>query len=287
MLGTLHTSLAALLLLTTLGARAELRAETVNLTLENGTEITAELRLPANSEDGPHAAVMLFGGLRSAGDVLDLLPESETPIALASFDYPFDPPEDLRFPGAIQHLPTARRAIFDTLEGIGLLFEAMAAHPDIDAERITVVGASLGAPFAIIAAADHEIPGVVAVQGYGRLATVISHQFRIRWEPEWGGVGSLAATVLGQAIALWARLPEPEAHARRLGTHQRGLLISAEADRIIPPAASDALWTAMQASQARVQHLPLPGGHLSSSADRLILRIYRESVAWKRRQGLL
>lgn len=282
----LRGGVAALLIALSFAVQAERRTEQLILTLEDGAELTAELRLPA-AADGPHPAVMLFGGLRSAGEVLDLLPESEQPIALASFDYPFEVPRDLRFPGALRHLPAARRAIFDTLEGIGRLHAALAAHPDIDAERITVVGASLGAPFAVISAAEHRIPGMVAVQGYGKLATVISHQFRIRWEPEWGSAGALAAKLLGHAIALWARLPEPEPHARQLTSGQHGLLIAADADQIIPESASQALWRAMQGSQARVQRRVLPGGHLHSSADALIRRIYNEAIAWKRDEGLI
>lgn len=283
----IRRSLAGVLLLALpLAAQAERRHESITLELEDGPTITAELRIPA-AGDGPYPAVMLFGGLRSAGEVLDLLPESQRPLALASFDYPFEPPRDLDFPGAVRHLPAARRAIFDTLEGIGRLHAALAAHPAIDAERITIVGASLGAPFAVIAAAEHDIPGLVAVQGYGKLATVISHQFRIRWEPEWGRAGALAAQLLGNAIALWARLPEPEAHARRLGHSQHALLITAEEDRIIPEAASEALWEAMQASEAGVTRQALPGGHLHSGADALIRRIYREAVAWKLLADLL
>jgi dienelactone hydrolase len=280
-------SLAGVLLLAlSLAAQAERRHESITLELEEGPTITAELRIPA-AGDGPYPAVMLFGGLRSAGEVLDLLPEGKHPIALASFDYPFEPPRDLDFPGALQHLPAARRAIFDTLDGIGQLHAALAAHPEIDAERITIVGASLGAPFAVIAAANHDIPGMVAVQGYGKLATVISHQFRIRWEPEWGRAGVLAAQLLGHGIALWARLPEPERHARKLTSGQHALLITAEADRIIPETASEALWEAMQASEAKVARQALPGGHLRSGADGLIRRIYQEAIAWKLHAGLL
>lgn len=274
-----------LLLLLPLAAQAERRHETITLELEEGSTITAELRIPAEG-DGPYPAVMLFGGLRSAAEVLDLLPETEHHVALASFDYPYEP-RDFDFPGMLRHLPAARRAVFDTLEGIGELHAALAAHPEIDAERITVVGASLGAPFAVISAADHGIPGMVAVQGYGKLATVISHQFRFRWEPKWGRAGALAAQLLGNAIALWARLPEPEAHARRLTRSQHALLITAEDDRIIPETASEALWKAMQSSQAKVSRETLPGGHLHPEADALILRIYREAVAWKRLAGLL
>ena len=280
-------ALATLLALPVGSALADHRRETVTLTLESGRRIAAELRLPSNAGDTPVPAVMLFGGLQSADHTLDLLPEVDVPMAMARFDYPYDPPRSFSFPGSLRHLPAARAAIFDTLEGIGALFDALVAHPAIDGERITVVGASLGAPFAVVTAARHDIPGMVAVQGYGNLDTVIAHQLALRFEPRLGLAGVVLADVLSWLITAYARLPSPEDHARQLEPDQRALLVTARDDRIIPEQATNALWTAMTESRATAARRDLEGGHLHSSADAMIERILGETLDWLREEGLL
>ncbi|MCI0749606.1 MAG: hypothetical protein L0Y32_03525, partial [Nevskiales bacterium] len=64
----------------------------------------------------------------------------------ATFDYPFDAPRKFIFPDSLKLAPELRDAIHGTLDGIGKLHDALKQRPDIDPARITVAGASAGAP---------------------------------------------------------------------------------------------------------------------------------------------
>lgn len=260
--------------------------ETLPITLSDGTVLEAQLHLPDRGHP-PYPVVMLFGGLETGSRAVHLLPNFEAPLALASFDYPYTPPRKFRLPGDLRELPKARTAIANTIEGVGALYEALRAHPKVDGERITVVGASLGAPFAIIAAGRHPIPGVVSVQGFGALEDVIAHQFQRAWVDQYGWLGELAGTVVAKLISWYADLPSPEAHARQLRADQKALVIVSRDDKRIPRAASDALWQAVEASPAEAERIELEGGHLYTGADAMIQQILRQTLDWKQRSGLL
>lgn len=261
-------------------------AETLEITLSDGTVLEARLHLPDRGE-APYPAVMLFGGLETGARAVQLVPQFEPAIAFASFDYPYAPPRKFRLLKDLDELPKARAAIANTIEGVGALYEALIAHPKVDPQRITVVGASLGAPFAIIAAGQRPIPGVVSVQGFGALEDVIAHQFHRAWEDEYGWLGRLAGSVVAQLISWYADLPSPEAHARQLRADQKALVIVSRDDKRIPRKASDALWEAVEGSRAEAERIELEGGHLYTGADALIRRILHHTLEWKQRSGLI
>jgi len=269
-----------------LAAPASAATETLPITLADGTLLEAQLHLPEKGTP-PYPVVMLFGGLETGSRAVHLLPSFEPAIAFASFDYPYTPPRKFRLPGDLGELPKARTAIANTIEGVGALYDALSAHPMIDRERITVVGASLGAPFAIIAAGQHPIPGVVSVQGFGTLEDVIAHQFHLAWVEDYGWLGRLAGTIVAKMISWYADLPSPEAHARKLRAEQKALVIVSRDDKRIPRAASDALWQAVESSPAEAERIELEGGHLYTGADALIQRILQHTLQWKQRTGLI
>ncbi|MES0874965.1 alpha/beta hydrolase family protein [Sinimarinibacterium thermocellulolyticum] len=258
--------------------------ERIDLALASGREIRIEIRRPMHP-DGPLPAVMLFGGLRGAATVLDAVPQ-DLPIAAASFDYPFDPPRDFEFPGTLRHIPAMARGIDETFEGIRHLSAHLRARADIDGARITIVGASLGAPFATISAVELDLPGLVIVHGFGEIRRVIGHQLAraagraghawMRWPAQ--GFANLLTWGL--------RLPAPERYAPRLGAHQRALMIVAGDDELIPAHATETLWSALQASDARVERIDEPGGHLQGTSDPRIGELVAVAMDWMQRNDL-
>lgn len=254
--------------------------------LEDGTRLEARFVLPEGGSP-PYPAVMLFGGLETGAQAINLLPGFDAHIAFASFDYPYTPPRKFRLWSDLGELPKARKAIGHTIEGVGALYEALAAHPMVDPQRITVVGASLGAPFAVIAAGQHPIPGMVSVQGFGALEDVIAHQFHLAWGEDYGVIGRWAGTLAAKLITWYADLPSPETHANQLRAGQHALVIVSRDDKRIPKAASEALWQAVQESSAQAQRIELEGGHLYTGADALIQRLLRLTLDWKQDVGLL
>jgi hypothetical protein len=75
-------------------------------------------------------------------------------------------------------------------------------------------------------------------------------------------------------------IDEPESNARKLSARQDALMITAENDSFIPRASSDALWQALQSSEARKSRLIMPGDHLMPGSDHLIEQIMRRIQTW-------
>jgi dienelactone hydrolase len=257
----------------------------MSFTLENGREIEVDLRMPVDVE-GPHPAVMVFAGFEAAGYVLDLLPPT-LPVVKVSFDYPYDPPR--RAGGVIEamgYLPQARDAIHMTLEAIGILHHRLAAMPEIDAERITIAGVSLGAPFATIAAQRYDIPGVAIIHGFGEVPVVIRNIMHRRLERNMGRWAMPVSRLLTRIAVWYGRVPTPEDYARRYSVNHRVLVIDASEDHLVPDSARQALHDALGASQARISTSVTPGGHVDEGQDELIADILQRMADWLREEGM-
>ncbi len=265
-------------------ASAAPRIEALSIKLDSGTELSAQIRVPENAQ-GRLPAVMLFGGFRGAPTVLDAVPADVALIA-ASFDYPFEPPRDFKFPRSLAHLPALGRGIDETFEGIRRLTAQLRARPDVDPQRITIVGASLGAPFAVVAAAEHGLPGLVVVHGFGDLPGVIAQQFVRSLEPRYGSWVRGPSRVFAELLVWAYELPSPEQHARHLQAQQRALMIVAADDELIPLSASEVLWSGLQASTAAVERIDETGVHLRGGDDPRIAGLVRQATDWMSRSGL-
>lgn len=275
-------ALCALLVASPATARQQI--ERVELALSSGRIVTAEIRRPAGAA-AALPAVLLFGGFRGAATVLDAVP-ADLPVAAVSFDYPFDPPRRFRFPQSLADLPEMDRGIDDTFEGIRHLVAHLRARSDIDARRITIVGASLGAPFAIVSAAELKLPGLVIVHGFGDVRRVIAQQFIRKLEPRYGGWTRWPAWGLANALTWGFGLPAPEDYAPRLRADQRALMIVAGDDDLIPQRATQVLWQALQRSQAQIERIDEAGLHLQGTRDPRIAGLVDTALAWMGRVGL-
>ncbi len=262
------------------------RTETLTLTLDDGRELPAQLRIPEGAR-GPLPALMLFGGFRRAGKVLDLV-HSERPVVWATFDYPFEPPRKFRFPDSLRYAPEARAAIHGAFEGVVKLHEALARHPAIDPRRITVVGASAGAPFATVGAARSPIPGVILVQGMGDVTAVIGNLIARKYRPKYGDWVARPSRWLAEWINWYCEIPDIAAQARQLRASQKAVMFTASQDDFIPQAATESLWTALQESDATVERIDVEGIHLGVGDDsERIADLLHRSMQWMQRNGLL
>lgn len=260
--------------------------ETVALVLPDGRPLAATLRKPDDAA-GPLPAILLLGGFRGAAQVLDKV-RTPQPVIWASFDYPFTPPRKFSFPGSLKHAPELRQAIADSFDGVVALHALLAARADVDPGRITAVGASAGAPFALVGAQRAGIPGLVVVQGFARPREVVEHLLERRWRPRIGAAARGPAWLLAHFIAWYCEFPDLEAPARGLRAGQRALMVTASEDDFIPQAASDALWAALEDSAADAERLELPGRHLGRRDDgEQVAEILSRSLEWMQREGLL
>jgi dienelactone hydrolase len=281
------TLLALALLAPAAPAHAQaFRTETLTLKLDDGRELPAQLRVPDGAR-GPLPALMLFGGFRRAARVLDLV-HSDRPVAWATFDYPFEPPRKFTFPGSLRHAPEARAAIHGAFDGVVKLHEALARHPAIDARRITVVGASAGAPFATVGAARSPIPGVILVQGAGDITAVIENLIQRKLRKRFGDWTARPSRWLAVWINWYCEIPDIAAQARQLRASQKVLMFTASQDDYVPKAATESLWTALQESDATVERIDVEGLHLGVGDDsERIADLLQRSMRWMQRNGLL
>jgi dienelactone hydrolase len=259
--------------------------ETLRLQLPAGRQLEARLLRPAQA-GGRRPALILFGGLERGAAALDLVTVDQ-PLLLASFDYPLQLPDTLRWREAPQLLREIRRAVPETLLGIAELHRQLSLRPDVDPKRITIVGVSAGAPFATIAAEQCAIPALIVIHGFGDARGVVAWQFERKWSRRYGEPGRWAAWLVGPLIGRLMGLPVIETHARGLRPEQRALMIRAESDRLIPQRASESLWQALRESPAQVEQVVQRGGHVSGRAGEQIEVLLGISVSWLQRQGLI
>ena len=141
------------------------RTETVTLGSDSGLRVLIRLIRDERAE-GPLPVLIVLGGHRTGSDAVDLFGDVGERVVIG-VDYPYDGPEKVR--GAKQilsTLPLARRAFRDTVPAVSLVLDWVVEQAWADADRIFVVGASLGVPFATAAAAlDSRIKGAMLVHG--------------------------------------------------------------------------------------------------------------------------
>lgn len=258
----------------------------LTLTLDSGREVAVRLRRDAPA-DAPQPAIILLGGFQRGGGAIDLV-QTELPVVWVGMDYPYDPPRKFIFPGSLKQLPAFSTAVDETLEALRKLVATLRERADVDARRISIIGASAGAPFATIAGAQAGIPGIVIVQGFGDLPTVIAHQFVRRWQPKYGDWVVRPAHWLASALVWGLGLPHPEQYARQYTAEQQVLYIEAADDERIPASATEALWQAIGETDASRSRRTLDGGHLGGDKTQaLIDEMLRIGIAWMSETGLL
>lgn len=266
-------------------ATAAERITQLKLPLPDGRQLPAEVRAPASANE-PLPAVMLFGGFQGTAEILERVTTGR-PVVRASFRYPWTPPRHVRAGNLRETLLDFRRAVDDTIDGIVALTAALRARDDVDPARISIVGASAGAPFAVFGAARAQISGLVIVQGFGEVPAVIGRQFELKLREDHGAWVAPLTRLLGEAIGCYLDLPRPETDARRLSARQRVLMVTATADERIPAHATEALWQALGEGGASIDRLDLPGAHLRGYGDPAIDEILKLSLRWLEQSELL
>jgi dienelactone hydrolase len=160
---------------------------TEKLTLTSNSGLVVDARLIRDEEvDGRLPVLIVLGGHRTGSDAVDLFGDVGR-RAVVGIDYPYDGPEKVR--GIVQSLgaiPAARQAFLDTVPGVSLVIDWLGSQPWVDAERIIVIGGSLGVPFAASAAAhDDRIAGAMLVHGAADNRLWLEAQIERRIDAGW------------------------------------------------------------------------------------------------------
>lgn len=140
-------------------------SELLRITSTSGLEVTVRSirKVHANAS---LAALIVLGGHRTGSDAAILFGDIGERAVIA-LDYPYGGPEKVT--GIIQAanaLPLARQAFRDTPSAVSLVTDWLLMQSWLDKDRLMIAGASLGVPFATLAAArDTRIRGAILVHG--------------------------------------------------------------------------------------------------------------------------
>ena len=166
--------------LTRFGQRSE------SVTLISDTGLRVSFRVIRNIDyDAPMPVLLVLGGHRTGSDAVEFFGDVGD-LAMVGVDYPYDGPERVRgFTATAKMIPQARRAFLDTTPAISLIIDWLLEQGWVDKNKIVVVGASLGVPFAAISAArDRRITAVMLVHGAADNREWLEVQLARRIEPE-------------------------------------------------------------------------------------------------------
>lgn len=137
------------------------------LRLKSDSDLEVAFRVIREVEsDEPLPVLMILGGHRTGSDAVDLFGDVNH-RAIVGIDYPYSGPDKVK--GVIpiaKTIPLARRAFLDTVPAVSLILDWLVKQDWVNQDKIIIVGASLGVPFAATAAArDKRITGVMLVHG--------------------------------------------------------------------------------------------------------------------------
>ena len=146
---------------------------------DGGLEVDARMRVP--NRDGKYAGVLLAVGLETGRRVIDLLEEHDNLVELA-VDYGWQGEFDITsVPKFARTAGRMRTLSMEAVPRLLLALEFLARQPQVDTNRIVVVGVSYGSYLATPAAAlEPRVSRLLLVQGGGTIREVTAATAR-RW----------------------------------------------------------------------------------------------------------
>ncbi|MCI0512843.1 dienelactone hydrolase family protein [candidate division KSB1 bacterium] len=157
---------------TFLDADSLLKNYAVKLVDSNGLEISCLVRTPRDSTRR-YPALLVMNGFDEGKKVISLFRSSES-VVLISFDYPYSGRRKFKGADIGPFLPHIRNSILRSVSVVLTVMDYLEQRPEVDPQKLFVVGASFGAPFAVNAAAiDPRIKAVILLYGGGDIAKMV------------------------------------------------------------------------------------------------------------------
>lgn len=251
------------------------RLTEVTLVSDGGLEVRARVRAEGSRGGERHPAAILLGGYKTGRKSVDI-PAASADLVLLSIDYPYSGPQRPHGLDWVRHFGTMRQAIFDTPSAVLLAAQYLYTRADVDPDRVSVIGVSLGVPFSVAAAAtDKRLAGVVLLHGGGGIATMAYYAFRDR-----GPDRVMRALAWGLA---WVVAPlEPTRYAGELSPRPV-LMVNASGDEFIPRASVMELYGALREPKRIVW---LESAHVATSDEEVVDALMAITLDWMEERGL-
>ena len=203
-------------------------------------------------------------------------PDRTGNLVLLSIEYPYSGPDRPRGLDWVRYFGTMRRAILDTPPAVLLAAQYLYTRRDVDPERVTVIGVSLGVPFSVAAAAtDKRIAGAALLHGGGDIATMAYYAFADRGPP-W----IMRALAWGLS---WVAAPlEPTRYAPDVAPRPV-LMVNAADDEFIPRSSVLELYVALRQPKRMVW---LESAHIASGDEEVVDGLMAITLEWMTERGL-
>ncbi len=231
----------------------------------NGFVVHLTVRRPLAEDTVRRRLFFILGGQQRGRAAGRLLGDTHGYV-FASLEYPFEGNDRAKGFALAAEIPAIRRAVYDTPPAVLLALDYLRTRPDVDSARVELLGASFGAPFAVIAAAlDARVSRLWIAHGGGEPYTLLSHNLRreIPFAPARAAVAGLATLVAsGPRFA-------PERWVGRVAPRPV-ILLNATEDEMIPRRSVEALWRAVQEPREQIW---LPGQHMRGSRPEVLQRL--------------
>ena len=153
--------------------------KTVHLASTSGLEVRLRVARPATEPGETLPVIIVMGGERTGKDAVDLVGSPEG-VAFVALDYPYDGNQELdAFFESIAAIPDIQQAFLDSPPAMSLALDWVAQQPWFDADRVELVGASLGVPFTAVAGAlDTRFTRVWLLHGGAKNGPWVMHAGR-------------------------------------------------------------------------------------------------------------
>jgi dienelactone hydrolase len=233
--------------------------EAVTLRSSSGMPLSMLVKRPVQA--GPAPLVLLLGGHVTGRDAARLIPDTQGRVVVA-LSYPYDGPHTFRGLELLPWIPKIRQAIIDTPPAIQLALDWLLQQPWVDPREVHGIGASLGTPFMVVAAArDPRITHLWSVHGAGRSRELLQHNSRAE-VPGW--LAPITGTIADILIAgPWLTPERWIAHV----SPRPFTMLNARDDERLPRDAIEALYAAAGEPKSITW---FPGGHVLRSRPEIV-----------------
>jgi hypothetical protein len=252
------------------------RITEVTLVSDTGMEVRVRIRAPASGDAERRPAILLLGGLRTGRRAIDI-PTGANDLIMAGIDYPYDGPKRPRGWWAwLRHMPAMRRSIIETPSALLLAAQYLYTRGDVDPNRVSILGVSLGVPFAVATAAtDHRIAGAAYFHWGGGNQCMIHHAVGEK-------NGRLVTTLVTRVVTFLIAPLEPTRYAGAVAPRPT-LLVNATRDESVPRGCVENLFRATGHPKRLVW---LDTEHVGTTEIEVVNGLLDEMLAWMEEQGL-
>ena len=231
------------------------------VTVRSTSGMTVQMLIKRPLEDTPTPLVVILGGHVTGRDAARLIPDTQGRVVVA-LSYPYDGPHRMKGLEVLRWAPDIRQALLDTPPAIHLSLDWLLQQPWVNAGEVHGIGASLGTPFMVVAAAlDQRITHLWSVHGAGRSRALLAHNAKANVPTTLAPLAGFLADII--VAGPWLT---PEKWVAQVAPRPF-IMLNALDDEKLPRADIEALY--MAAGQPK-SITWFPGGHVLRSRPEVV-----------------